>query len=173
MKLQHTLIAGAVISLIAGCAGNSSVKPGSSAALKPTQGNTVSGTVTFTTQGEHVWMVAEVKNLTPGLHGFHIHEKGDCSAPDATSAGGHFNPSTHAHGASHAKGGHAGDMGNLTADANGNAYLKLEMDGITLGSGPNSIVGRAVIVHAKPDDLTSQPVGNAGARVACGVIVLN
>ncbi len=167
MRTRLTLLAAALV--IAGCASTPAAKT-ASAVVKPTQGNAVTGTVNFTQNGEHVWMTAEIKGLTPGLHGFHIHEKGDCSAPDATSAGGHFNPSGHAHGASHGKGGHAGDMGNLNADANGNATLKLEMDGVAIGSGAGNIVGRAVIVHAKPDDLTSQPVGNAGARVACGVI---
>ncbi len=167
MKTTLTLLAAALT--IAGCASTPAAKT-AGAAVKPTQGNVVNGSVSFTQTGEHVWMTAEIRGLTPGLHGFHIHEKGDCSAPDATSAGGHFNPSGHAHGASHGKGGHAGDMGNLNADANGNATLKLEMEGVTLGSGAHNIVGRAVIIHAKPDDLTSQPVGNAGARVACGVI---
>ncbi|TAK92623.1 MAG: superoxide dismutase family protein [Burkholderiaceae bacterium] len=153
-----------------GCASTPPAKT-ASAALKPTQGNAVTGTVSFTQKDGQVWMTAEVKGLSPGLHGFHIHEKGDCSAPDGTSAGGHFNPSGHPHGASHAQGGHGGDMGNLTADANGNAHLKLALDGVVIGDGANNIVGRAVIVHAKPDDLTSQPVGNAGARLACGVIV--
>ena len=137
--------------------------------LNPTQGNDVKGTVTFTKNGAGVRVVADVTGLTPGEHGFHIHEKGDCSAPDASSAGGHFNPTGAAHGAPGAEQHHIGDLGNLTADSSGKAHLDKVMPFLTM-SGTNSILGRSVIVHAGKDDLTSQPAGNAGARVACGVI---
>lgn len=137
--------------------------------LNPTQGNNVKGTVIFTQVADGVRIVARLTDLTPGAHGFHIHEKGDCSAPDGTSAGGHFNPLGMAHGAPEAEQRHIGDLGNLTADASGKAYLErvdaqLSLDGI------NSIIGRSIIVHEKPDDMKTQPTGNAGPRVACGVI---
>jgi len=142
--------------------------PQASAALAPTQGNTTTGNVLFRQEGDgNVRVTAEISGLTPGSHGFHIHEKGDCSAPDATSAGGHFNPHQTQHGK--AGEGHAGDLPSLEADANGNAKLDVVLSSITL-AGEHSIVGRGLIVHAAPDDYTTQPTGNAGARVACAVI---
>jgi Cu-Zn family superoxide dismutase len=138
--------------------------------LAPTQGNSVKGTVRFTESKGKTRIVANVTGLKPGKHGFHIHEKGDCSAPDATSAGGHFNPENHKHGAPDASEHHAGDLGNLEADAKGQARLQRTVDFVTVSDGPSSVAGRAVIVHEKEDDLQSQPVGNAGARLACGVI---
>lgn len=144
------------------------------AELKPTQGNTVSGTVRFTQQGGKLQIDAEVKGLTPGVHGFHLHEKGDCSAPDGTSAGGHFNPAGHQHGAPTATTRHGGDFGNITADASGNATLHLSVptSDISLDDGAaGNVVGRGVIVHADPDDFVTQPTGNAGKRLACGVVV--
>lgn len=139
------------------------------AILSPTSGNNVQGKVFFTPETEGVRVEAEITGLTPGKHGFHIHEKGDCSAPDATSAGGHFNPSHGQHGAPTSVSRHAGDFGNITADANGVAHFERVDNNIKL-DGTNSVIGKAVIVHAKEDDLTSQPAGNAGARVACGLI---
>lgn len=127
------------------------------------------GMVTFTKSADSVQVVADVSGLTPGKHGFHIHEFGDCSAPDATSAGGHFNPTHKPHGAPDADEHHAGDLGNLEADSSGKAHLELTDKTLKL-SGDNSVLGLAVIVHAKEDDLKSQPVGNAGGRLACGVI---
>ena len=140
------------------------------AALSATAGNQAAGTVTFTPAGERVRVVARVNGLAPGAHGFHIHEKGDCSAPDATSAGGHFNPTGKAHGDPAGGDHHGGDMPMLVADASGNALLEVTLDVITLGSGANDIVGRAVVVHKDADDYKTQPTGNSGARVACGVI---
>lgn len=137
--------------------------------LSPTQGNSVRGTVTFTKVRDGVRVVADVSGLTPGSHGFHIHEKGDCSAPDASSAGGHFNPTGTQHGAPDSEMRHVGDLGNLLADASGRAHL-VRVDRHLMLDGSSSIVGRGVIVHAKPDDLKSQPAGDAGPRVACGVI---
>lgn len=140
------------------------------AALKPASGSQVSGTVTFTEMPDGgVRVVADISGLTPGIHGFHIHEKGDCSAPDATSAGGHFNPDHVQHGAPTAVSHHAGDLGNINADTSGHALLDSVIKGLTL-TGPDSIVGRGLIVHSAADDLKSQPAGNAGPRVACGVI---
>ena len=112
-----------------------------------------------------------VTGLTPGEHAIHLHEKGDCSAPDGASAGGHWNPSSEAHGKWGSAPFHHGDLGNLVADAKGNAELSIETDLWTIGDGkPGDVVGRAVIVHATLDDFTTQPTGNAGGRVACGVI---
>ena len=141
------------------------------AQLNPTQGNTARGTVTFTQLREGVRVVADITGLTPGLHGFHLHEKGDCSAPDATSAGGHFNPTGMPHGAPNAPQRHAGDFGNLVADQTGRARADF-IDVHIRMAGPQTIVGRGVIVHAKADDLMTQPTGDAGGRVACGVIQL-
>ena len=141
------------------------------AELSPTQGNNVRGVVRFTETGKGVQVVADITGLTPGKHGFHIHEKGDCSAPDAISAGAHFNPTGAKHGAPDAADRHVGDLGNITADANGKAQYK-RLDTQLSFDGAASILNRAVIVHAVPDDLMTQPTGNAGARVACGVIQL-
>jgi Cu-Zn family superoxide dismutase len=139
------------------------------AVLHSASGSNVTGTVTFTKTGDSVEIVADVSGLTPGKHGFHIHEFGDCSAADATSAGGHFNPTHKAHGAPDAPEHHTGDLGNLEADSSGKAHLTWKDKEMTM-SGANSIVGLSVIVHAKEDDLKSQPVGNSGGRLACGVI---
>jgi len=139
--------------------------------IYPTQGNSVSGTVTFTGVPEGVRVVADLSGLTPGKHGFHIHEFGDCSSPDGLSTGGHFNPSGSMHGAPADQVRHAGDMGNIEADASGKAHLDY-IDPHMSFNGPNSILGRAVIVHAKEDDMKTQPTGNAGARIGCGVIGL-
>ena len=140
------------------------------AQLQPTQGSTATGTVTFTQKGNRVGVEAKVSGLTPGRHGFHVHEKGDCSAPDGMSAGGHFNPTGKPHGNPNLPDHHAGDMPTLVADASGNATLSSDVDVMTIGSGATDIVGKAVIVHKDPDDFTTQPTGNSGARVACGVI---
>lgn len=141
------------------------------AQLKPTEGNTVSGEVTFKQTDSGVQVIAHVTGLTPGKHGFHIHEKGDCSAPDGSSAGGHFNPTGTDHGAPTADVHHVGDLGNLDAGEDGVATYDQTYDFLSLKEGdPNCILGLGVIVHAEPDDLVSQPTGAAGARVACGVI---
>jgi Cu-Zn family superoxide dismutase len=141
------------------------------AKLTGTKGHeSVTGTVEFVAQEGGVLVTAHLEGLTPGDHGFHIHEKGDCSAPDGASAGGHFNPSSHKHGAPDAAEHHEGDLGNLTAGKDGKADKTMTLTDVTLGDGANSVVGKGFIVHDKKDDLTTQPTGNAGARVACGVI---
>jgi Cu-Zn family superoxide dismutase len=137
--------------------------------LTATANNTPRGEVTFTTEANGVHVVGSFSGLTYGEHGFHIHEKGDCSAPDASSAGGHFNPTTHPHAARDAATRHVGDLGNLKADPYGLARIDFVDTQISL-SGPDSIIGKAVIIHEKADDFTTQPTGNAGARQACGVI---
>ncbi|HEY4271776.1 MAG TPA: superoxide dismutase family protein [Candidatus Udaeobacter sp.] len=140
------------------------------AVLHPTAGNKVSGTVTFTPVADGVRVHAEITGLTPGKHGFHVHEFGDCSAADASSAGGHFNPTHKPHGGPEAAERHVGDMGNVEADASGKAKLDYVDHHMSLTNEQTSVIGRAVIVHAKADDLKSQPSGDAGARIACGVI---
>jgi len=133
--------------------------------LGPASGSQASGTVTVTAlAGSGVHLDVKVSGLTPGVHGFHVHEVGDCGASDASSAKGHFNPTGKPHGS------HAGDLPDLTADASGAVRLSVDVPGLELGDGPTSIMGRAFIVHADPDDHVSQPAGNAGKRVACGVI---
>ncbi len=139
------------------------------AVLHSTEGNSVTGTIRFEHTGEGIHVTGEVKGLTPGKHGFHVHEFGDCSAPDATSAGGHFNPTNEAHGAPKAEAHHIGDMGNVEADASGVAKVDMTLQFLSF-DGPTSILGRGLIVHAGADDLKSQPTGDAGARVACAVI---
>lgn len=139
------------------------------AVLHATRGGNVSGTVTFTKVNGGVHVVADVEGLTPGEHGFHIHEFGDCSAPDATSAGGHFNPDGHVHAGPGSAQRHEGDLGNIIANASGKAHYDV-VDTQLSFDGRHSIIGRSVIVHEKADDLKTQPTGNAGARVACGVI---
>jgi len=139
------------------------------AVLYPAQGGKVKGTVTFTKVEKGVQVVAHVEGLTPGMHGFHIHEFGDCSAPDATSAGSHFAPEGSPHGAPTDEKRHTGDLGNIKADDKGMAHLEW-LDPHMSFTGDKSIIGRAVIVHEKQDDLVTQPTGNAGARLACGVI---
>lgn len=139
------------------------------AVLSSASGSKVTGSVTFTKAGDDLKVVADVTGLTPGKHGFHVHEFGDCSAPDAASAGSHFNPAKHQHGDRAVTDRHIGDLGNLEADASGKAHLEW-MDKMMKLGGADSILGLAVIVHEKEDDLKSQPVGNAGGRLACGVI---
>jgi superoxide dismutase, Cu-Zn family len=135
----------------------------------PTQGNNVTGTITFTKVDNGVKVVADLQGLSAGKHGIHIHECGDCSAADGTSAGGHFNPMAKSHGAPMDAMRHAGDMGNIEADATGKAHLEYIDKNISF-EGMASIIGRSVIVHKSEDDLKTQPTGNAGARIACGVI---
>jgi Cu-Zn family superoxide dismutase len=140
------------------------------AVLHPTAGNKCQGKVTFTQDGEKVKIVAHIEGLNPGQkHAFHIHQYGDCSAPDGMSAGGHYNPENHPHGLPTSAQRHAGDLGNLEADSSGKAHLEVTVDNISVAGTKNPVVGRGVIVHAKVDD-GGQPVGNAGGRIACGVI---
>ncbi|HTL15262.1 MAG TPA: superoxide dismutase family protein [Thermomonas sp.] len=140
--------------------------------LAAASGSLVSGRLQIVPMGDGVHLRGEVGGLSPGSqHGFHIHEKGDCSAADASSAGGHFNPAGQPHGRAGHGAHHAGDADNLVADANGVAKVDAHVSGVTLGGGAaNDIAGRAIVVHAVADDYASQPSGNAGARVACGVI---
>ncbi len=139
------------------------------AVLYPTQGHEVEGTITFTKSGEGIRVQGKVSGLSPGKHGFHIHEFGDASSPDGKAAGGHFNPTVQPHAGPDAEHRHGGDFGNIEAGADGVATVDLVDTHITF-EGPKSILGRGVVVHAEADDLKTQPSGNAGARVAVGVI---
>lgn len=170
--------------LVLTCAGCSAlaVKPAASAAktstasalvtLAPTAGNSVAGALELTVVPDGVRVHGQITGLVPGsAHGFHIHEKGDCSAPDGSSAGGHFNPRGMAHGNPIMPAHHAGDIPNQNADAQGVAKVDVVVNGVSLGSGAiDDVMGRSLIVHKDADDYTSQPAGNSGARVACGVI---
>lgn len=140
------------------------------AAINPTKGNHVTGLVQFTLVDDGVRIVADVEGLTPGKHGFHVHEFGDCSAPDAASAGGHFNPTKKKHGGPEYLERHVGDLGNIVADQNGHGKYD-RVDRIIKLEGPESIIGKSIIIHALADDYTTQPSGNAGGRVACGIIM--
>jgi Cu-Zn family superoxide dismutase len=141
------------------------------ATLSPTKDSKVAGEVTFTKTDAGVKVTAHLTGLAPGPHGFHIHEFGDCSAPDATSAGGHFNPGAHKHGSPKDADRHAGDLGNVEAQADGTATLDVTDATLSL-DGAAGIIGHGVIVHANADDFKTQPTGNAGGRVACGVVGL-
>jgi len=138
--------------------------PSAHADLAAASGSEVSGMVKLVAVPGGASLYVMVVGLKPGIHGFHVHEVGDCSAPDASSAKGHFNPAAKPHGS------HAGDLPDLTADANGVAILKVDIAAMSLESGPAGVLNRAFVVHADPDDHVSQPAGNAGKRIACGVI---
>jgi Cu-Zn family superoxide dismutase len=143
--------------------------------LASASGSLVSGTLQVMAMGPNaVHIAGEVGGLAPNsVHGFHVHETGNCSAADASSAGGHFNPTGSPHGRMDHGAHHAGDIDNIVADASGVARVNMHVPGLTLGGGAASdIAGRAIVVHADPDDYASQPAGNAGKRVACGIITV-
>lgn len=177
--LRWTIGSAAVLALavcVAGAAGQK--KPGAKkaapaearAAIEARSGSSLSGTATFTEKDGGVELVVEVTGAPPGPHAVHLHEKGDCSAPDATSAGGHFNPDNSPHGAPDAEHHHAGDFGNLTVGEDGKGRLAISTSRLTVKPGPTSVVGHAIIVHANADDMTTQPTGNAGGRIGCGAV---
>jgi Cu-Zn family superoxide dismutase len=155
--------------LIVSCA--HSKGPMAMATLDPTSGSTAKGVVHFTDVGDgNVEVVVDLTGVPPGVHGFHIHEKGDCGN-NAMNAGGHFNPTGMIHGAPDAVSHHAGDFGNVTAEANGEVHTRFTTHSISLkANDTTNAVGHAVVLHANPDDLTSQPAGNAGPRIACGIV---
>ncbi len=142
------------------------------AQIQSASGSTLTGEATFEETSNGVKMILKVQNATPGTHAVHLHENGDCSAPDATSAGPHWNPMNQAHG-NRAEGSdfHAGDIAKLEVGDDGTGTLEIVAEDWTIGTGTASdIIGKAVIIHADPDDFVSQPSGNAGAREGCGVI---
>ena len=173
MTLRHfPILAATTFLALAGCAtttprGNATVQ------LTPAAGSQVTGTLTAMPMGNGAHLTGNIAGLAPGsTHAFHIHEKGDCSAADASSAGGHFNPTGQPHGNVQGSGAHhLGDQTNLQADAGGSARVNAHFAGVTLGDGgANDVMGKAIVVHADADDYTSRPAGNAGGRIACGVI---
>ncbi|MCX7057407.1 MAG: superoxide dismutase family protein [Proteobacteria bacterium] len=170
--MRQTLFAVAFASCtLAGCV-TLPPEPTASSTLESRSASNVVGHVALTEHKSVVHARVDLQGLAPGSeHGFHIHDKGDCSAPDASSAGGHFNPAGVAHGRAGSAPHHAGDAGSVLANAKGEVHTELLLDGVTLASGPLSIVGRSLVVHRDRDDYSSQPAGNAGPRVACGVIV--
>ena len=168
---KHVMAAACGAVLFSGCAMMEEKEPTASATLEPRSGSNVRGTVTFTQVGDLVRVSGTVTDHTKGPKGFHIHEKGDCSAPDAMSAGGHFNPEKSKHGGPYEPVKHAGDLGNLNFDAGGEAKFSFVVGDISVSKDrPDGIIGRALMVHAQVDDLKTDPTGNAGGRVACGVI---
>lgn len=174
MKRLATFLS--IVILAQACNNNSPPPKGSvniaEAEIHPASGSQVEGSVRFVKVDNGVRVTADVVGLKPGPHGFHIHEKGDCSAHDASSAGGHFNPSHEKHGAPTDQHRHAGDLGNIEADANGHAHYDWTDTVIEL-DGPNSIVGKSVVIHEKVDDFKTQPTGDAGGRIGCGVITIH
>ncbi len=170
MSFHTVFVSAAVVASLAGCAGYSS-GPSATAKLEPTRGNTAAGKVTFVQWGEVVKVSGSISGLKPGAeHGFHVHEKGDCSSGDGLSAGGHFNPGGKPHGHHGMGEHHTGDLPSLKADASGVAAIHFESRTIRVGSSANDIVGKGLIVHRDPDDFKTQPTGNAGPRLACAVI---
>lgn len=142
------------------------------ATLEPKSDSTVAGTVTLVQTGADVKVTISLTGASPGEHAVHIHEKGDCSAPDGSSAGSHFNPMQHQHGDVMSEMKHPGDFGNVTVGSEGTGMKEFTTTSITLVAGQQTTVtDLAVIVHAKADDF-SQPVGNAGGRQACGILKL-
>lgn len=181
-RILAVALLSAASATLAGCAGTPPPKPQPSvpqhrvqraqAHMAPVSGTLVSGKLMVFAVDGGVRIEGELGGLgRNATHAIHIHEKGDCSAADGSSAGGHFNPATAAHGRVGHGTHHAGDMDNFVADAGGVARVNVHADGVTLGGGAaNDILGRAIIVHTGVDDYVSQPTGNAGARAACGVI---
>ncbi len=169
--MKRTLIGLAAVAVLGGCQMFREEGPKATVELRPTTGNAAMGMASFTQIGDKVRVSAVVSGLKPGVeHGFHIHEVGDCSSGDGMSTKGHFNPygKPHAHFSTSER--HAGDLPALKADSGGRAEVTAELDVITVAAGPSSVVGRGLIVHIQPDDYRTQPTGNAGARIACGVI---
>jgi Cu-Zn family superoxide dismutase len=159
-----------LMTLTVGCRSMGMGGAAATAILEPRSQSTASGTVTFTAlEGDRLRVQVDIVGVEPnGKHGFHVHETGDCSAPDASSAGGHFNPAGHPHAGRDESMRHAGDFGNVTANADGEIHEAFEVSGEL--SGDSGILGKALVLHAAPDDLTTQPTGNSGARIACGTI---
>ena len=143
------------------------------ASIGSASGSNLTGIAVFTQNGDTITLVVEIENASPGIHAVHIHEKGDCSAPDGTSAGGHWNPTNVPHGTWGEGEFHLGDIGNVTVGEDGIGRIELTTNLWKMGTGSDvDIIGRGIIVHADPDDFTSQPTGNAGARIGCGAIKL-
>jgi Cu-Zn family superoxide dismutase len=163
-------LAGAAV-LLGACQSVPVDAPRATAALQSTKGNKAFGEATFEQVGDKVRVIVFAQGLRPDReHGFHIHEAGDCSSGDGMSAKGHFNPHGKPHGNPASGERHAGDLPALKADSSGRAKIDVTLDVLSIGQGAGNIVGRGLIIHADPDDYKTQPTGNAGARLACGVI---
>lgn len=147
--------------------------PGATAVLLPTKGSEVRGAVHFSQREGFVLVTGRITGLTPGAHGLHVHEKGNCTAQDASSAGPHYNPYNAPHAGPRSDAHHGGDLGNVIANVDGESEFTIEVHGITVGPVGNSVIGRSVVVHAEADDLVTQPAGNSGPRLACGLISRN
>ena len=153
-------------------AGDASTTATATVMLEPTEGNTANGALTLRIANGALHVSGHVDGLQANAeHGFHIHQNGDCSAPDASSAGDHFAVAGQPHGRVGTGEHHAGDMPNLRADGDGHAMVDIRLEGLELGGGgERDVIDRAVVIHQNPDDYVSQPAGNSGARIACGVI---
>jgi Cu-Zn family superoxide dismutase len=170
MKFRTTLPLVGLACLLAACAGPAPQGPRATATIEPTRGNAAAGTVSFESRGDRVLVSVALSGLKPNAeHGFHIHEKGDCSSGDGMSTGGHFNPTGHVHGPQDAEH-HAGDLPALKADAAGRVQTSFYVQSMSIGQGATDIVGHGLIVHIAPDDYKTQPTGNSGARIGCAVI---
>ena len=170
---MNGMLAGAAVLALAGCAGMGQLANTQTVTLRDSSGGTV-GTALLTPATEGVQVVLSVNGLPAGTHGVHVHMTGLCDAPGFTTAGGHFNPTGRQHGFENPNGPHAGDLPNMTVDANGRGTLNGVARGVTLeGTGASSLRkpgGTALVVHAGADDYRTDPSGNSGARIACGVI---
>jgi Cu-Zn family superoxide dismutase len=164
-----------IIAVIIGCKTNSSSSESKKLELvfESKSNSNVTGTASFTEKNGKVTFVAKIAGLQPGVHAIHIHEKSDCSAADGSSAGGHWNPTFKKHGKWGVDEYHKGDIGNFTADEKGNGTITLTTDEWCIGceDATKDILGKGLIVHQGADDFTTQPTGNAGARVACSAII--
>jgi Cu-Zn family superoxide dismutase len=171
--MKHTVFAATLIALVSGCAGTADQPEAvATANLEPRSGSHVRGTVTFTQVGADIVRVSgEISGHSQGPKGFHVHDKGDCSDAQAMSAGGHFNPGNHKHGGPYDPERHSGDLGNITFNDKGIAKFSFVVGGISVNSSSkDGVIGRSVVVHAAADDMETDPTGNSGGRVACGVI---
>lgn len=169
MYRYYSLLAVLAAACLASCHSTPSPPTKAIAVIHPLNKGRVRGLVTFTQEANGIRVVADITGLSPGKHGFHIHEYGDCSAKDGSSAGGHFNPQSKEHGAPDSLNRHVGDLGNIETGRRGKAHYE-RVDSLIALSGETSIIGRTVVIHELPDDFTTQPTGNAGDRIACGVI---
>jgi Cu-Zn family superoxide dismutase len=169
---MRTTFAVALAAVIASIPVLASAAPAATATLRDAQGKTI-GSATLTPADGGVRIGVNVSGVAPGLHGFHVHAVGKCEGPEFKSAGGHFNPGSKEHGLENAKGAHAGDMPNLSVGPDGTGKGEFLARGASLDGGPGTLFpdgGTAVVLHAAPDDMKSDPAGNAGARIACGVV---
>jgi Cu-Zn family superoxide dismutase len=172
MSIKSMAVVAATAILIGAVAYSQPVSQAARAELRNAQGEVV-GRATLTADAPGVRIAIEVEKLPPGPHGWHVHAVGRCDPPDFASAGAHFNPEGKKHGLKNPEGPHAGDLPNLAVGADGTARVATMAPGVTLGPGPNSVFhpgGTALVIHAGPDDDVTDPAGNSGARIACGII---